>query len=102
MTQRTIHIASKFKLGKLLMTRGVNDRVAESSQFAKFIIDSLRRHARGDWGDMCQEDEQENELALREGNLRIFSAYEHPNLPKIWIITESDRSATTILFPEEY
>jgi len=98
----TINIATKFALGKLLFTRGVNDRVAEDTQFSRFALDSLRRHARGDWGDMCQEDKDENELALREGNLRIFSAYESNGLPKIWIITEADRSATTILFPEEY
>jgi len=99
---RTVNIATRFKLGRLLMTRGVNDRIAEDTEFSKFVLDSLRRHCRGDWGDMCPEDKQENELALREGNLRIFSAYEHNTLPKIWIITEADRSATTILFPEEY
>jgi len=84
------------------MTRGVNDRVAEDSKFSKFVINSLRRHARGDWGDMCPEDKRENDLALNQGNLRIFSAYETQGLPKFWIITEADRSATTILFPEEY
>jgi len=50
---------------------------------------------------MCQEDKQQNELALKAG-LRFFSAYEKEGMPKIWIITEADRSATTILFPEEY
>lgn len=104
-----ISIATKFKLGKLVMTRGVNDRVAEDIQFSKFALDSLRRHARGDWGDMSKEDKEENELALRQGNLRVFSSYALPanihteqQVPKIWIITEADRSATTILFPEEY
>lgn len=47
---KTVNIATKFPLGKLLMTRGVNDRVADDTQFAKFVIESLRRHARGDWG----------------------------------------------------
>jgi len=97
-----VNIATKFKLGRLVMTRGVNDRVAEGTQFSKFVLGSLNRHARGDWGDMDKEDKDENELALRQGNLRIFSAYEHNSLPKIWIITEADRSATTILLPEEY
>ena len=96
------NIATKFPMGKLLMTRGVNDRVADDTEFSKFVLESLRRHARGDWGDLCQEDKGENEYALRQGNLRIFSAYESNGLPKIWIITEADRSATTILFPEEY
>jgi len=99
---KTVNIVSKFKLGQLVMTRGVNDRVADDIQFSKFILGSLHRHARGDWGDMCQEDKGENELALKQGNLRIFSAYEAEGLPKIWIITEADRSATTILLPEEY
>lgn len=99
---KAVNVATKFNLGKLLFTRGVNDRVAEDTQFTKFVLDSLRRHARGDWGDMCQEDKAENGLALRQGNLRIFSAYEEGDLPKIWIITEADHSATTILFPEEY
>jgi len=96
-----INIAAKFPLGKLLMTRGVNDRIADDLQFSKFALGSLRRHARGDWGAMCQEDKTENNYSL-DKRLRIFSAYEHPILPKIWIITEADRSATTILFPEEY
>ena len=93
---------TKFKLGRLLMTRGVNDKVADDSKFARFVTDSLRRHANCDWGDMCQEDKEENNLALKDGDLRIFSAYESQALPKIWIITEADRTATTILFPDEY
>ena len=69
--------------------------------FAKFVINSLTRHRRGDWGNITDEDKQENELSLKEG-YRILSAYEARGLPKIWIITEADRSATTILFPDEY
>ena len=93
---------TKVPLGQLVMTRGVNDRVADDTEFAKFVTESLGRHAKGDWGDMCQEDKNENNLAVKAGNLRTFSAYEHPTLPKIWIITEADRSATTVLFPDEY
>ena len=95
-------MATKFKFGKLMMTRGVNDRVAEDRQLAKFVTDSLKRHLRGDWGEMGQEDKDANEIALEEGDLRLFSAYESTGLPKIWIITEADRSVTTILFPDEY
>ena len=94
--------ATKFNLGQVVMTRGVNNEVADSSKFAKFALNSLRRHGVGDWGNICQEDKGENELALREGNLRLFSVYEAEGVPKIWIITEADRSATTILFPDEY
>ena len=95
-------LATRFTLGQLVMTRGINDKVADDTQFARFVTESLARHAKGDWGDLCQEDKNENNLAVKSGNLRIFSAYEHPILPKIWIITEADRSATTVLFPDEY
>jgi len=90
-----------FKMGRLVMTRGVNDLVAENEAFAKFVMGSLARHQKGDWGDLGDEDKKENELSLKEG-FRLLSAYESGALPKIWIITEADRSATTILFPDEY
>jgi len=90
-----------FALGRLLMTRGVNDLVAERMDFARFVTESLNRHRKGDWGDLGDEDRNENELSLKAG-YRLFSAYEAEGLPKIWIITEADRSATTILFPDEY
>ena len=90
-----------FNLGRLLMTRGVNDQVAEDEAFAKFVMGSLARHRKGDWGNLSDEDKQENELSLKAG-YRLLSAYESERLPKIWIITERDRSATTILFPDEY
>ena len=88
-------------LGRLLMTRGVNDLVADDEAFAKFVMSSLTRHQRGDWGDLTDEDKQENDLSLKAG-FRVLSAYEAKGLPKVWIITEADRSATTILFPDEY
>lgn len=91
---------TKFQLGQVVWTKGVNDKVADDEEFAKLVFDSLKRHANGDWGDLCEGDKQENELSLKEG-FRIFSAYQHKE-EKIWIITEADRSATTILFPEEY
>ena len=94
-------VATRFTLGQLVFTRGVNDKVAADVQFARFVTESLRRHAKGDWGDLCQEDRKENELSLKKG-FRLLSAYERNGLPKIWIITEADRSATTVLFPDEY
>ena len=90
-----------FNSGRVVMTRAVNDLVADNEAFARFVIQSLKRHWQGDWGELSEEDRQENEFSLKE-NLRLFSAYEAEGLPKIWIITEADRSATTILFPEEY
>ena len=94
---------AKFKLGQTVMTRGVNDKIAEDSKFSKFVLGSMQRHAAGDWGDMEKEDLKANEDALMTGEARLFSAYEPGNeLPKIWIITEWDRSVTTVLFPDEY
>ena len=90
-----------FTLGRLLMTRGVNELVAGDEAFAKFVMASLARHAKGDWGNLRDEDKQENELSLKEG-YRLLSAYESEGLPRIWIITEADRSVTTVLFPDEY
>jgi hypothetical protein len=94
-------VPAKFPLGQTVWTRGVNDLVAENSAFAKFVLNSLTRHAAGDWGDLVAEDKATNESALKDGS-RLFSAYESQGLPKIWIITEADRSATTTLFPDEY
>lgn len=73
----------------------------EYPHFAQFVNDSLQRHMNGDWGNLNEEDKHENDLSLKEG-YRLFSAYEATGLPKIWIITEADRSVTTILFPSEY
>ncbi len=91
----------RFPLGQTVMTRGVNDLVAENVAFAKLVTDSLVRHATGDWGDLSAEDKAENDRSLQEGE-RLLSAYKSEGLPKIWIITEADRSATTVLFPDEY
>ena len=60
------------------------------------------KHINGDWGDLCKEDKALNDSALANGNDRILSSYTNENDVKIWIITEWDRSVTTILFPEEY
>ncbi|MBI2354440.1 MAG: hypothetical protein HYV06_05335 [Deltaproteobacteria bacterium] len=91
----------KFPPGKLVVTRGVFELIDRNDEFAKHVSLSLRRHLSGDWGDLCDEDRVANESALLEGE-RLFSAYEKEGLPKIWIITERDRSVTTILFPDEY
>ncbi len=61
----------------------------------------LLRHLTGDWGELCEEDKQANEAALKY-HLRILSAYHLTDGTKIWLITEWDRSVTTILLPEEY
>lgn len=92
----------KFNSGQLFFSRGINDKIADDAEFARFIIRSLRRHLHGDWGDLCDEDKTENEFSL-DKYLRLFSAYvDDATGKKIWIITEADRRATTILFPREY
>ena len=60
----------------------------------------IARHGAGDWGELCAFDRRQYEIALREG-LRIFSSYDVPT-GRVWVITEADRSVTTILLPEEY
>ena len=94
---------NKFELGQVVATKGVDERMKTDSDFKAFCFKSLARHATGDWGDMCAEDKETNEEALRTGEARLFSAYifKKPD-DKIWIITEWDKSYTTILFPDEY
>ena len=91
---------SKISSGQLVFTIGVNTKVENDEKFSRFVVSSLRRHLQGDWGDVCKEDWEENELSLREG-FRLLSSYNY-NDEKIWIITEADRSVTTVLFPSEY
>jgi len=92
---------AKFKLGNIVCTRGVFELMQKDFDFNEFVKNSFARHAAGDWGNMCNEDIIENERALTDG-YRLFSAYESGHLPKIWIITEADRSSTCALFPDEY
>lgn len=92
-----------FRTGCTVMTRGVHELVCKQKSFAEFCSNSFARYLLGDWGDVCQEDKQSNDEAVKGGD-RIVAAYDHPENPdwNIWIITEYDRSATTILFPSEY
>lgn len=93
-----------FDMGQVVMTRGVADEVAASATYAFFVEKALQMHSEGNWGDVCDEDWQRNQDALKNGG-RLFSAYIMNDLDptdKIWIITEEDRSVTTILLPEEY
>ena len=93
-------MSHRFALGQVCVTRGVNDRMAIDTPFYLFVWESLKRHVKRDWGDLSDEDKRENDLSL-DRHLRLLSSYQR-NEWKIWIITESDRLTTTILFPEEY
>ena len=86
----------KFELGQVLVTPGAYEALN-----LKDAADCLVRHASGDFGDMSEEDKALNEEAV-ENEGRIMSAYRDSNGVKFWIITEWDRSATTILLPDEY
>ncbi len=88
----------KFPLGQVVSTPGALDALARAGQEPWEFIG---RHIAGDWGELDEEDRRENEFSVREG-FRIFSAYTLSDGTRIWIITEADRAATTILLPEEY
>ena len=89
-------MTTKFPLGQVVITRNAADVLSEQD-----VRQALHRHAVGDWGDLDDEDIRENELSLQRG-YRLLSAYHASNGTKFWIITEADRSATTILLPEDY
>lgn len=83
-------------LGRLLATPGAL-REVPNDEMAR----ALSRHQRGDWGEVCEADRQENELSYEKG-FRLLSVYRTASGTKFWVITEADRSATTVLLPEEY
>ncbi len=89
---------SAFPLGRIVATPGVQEALAASHQVPGQF---LARHVQGDWGDVCDADRRENAYSLRKG-FRLLSVYTTRRGQKIWIITEADRSATTLLLPEEY
>ena len=98
MNRRAPQGARLFALGRLVATPGA---LAALEANGKGCTECLERHAHGDWGDLCQEDRQANDEAVVD-DLRVLSAYRLPTGQKLWVITEWDRSATTVLLPEEY
>jgi hypothetical protein len=89
---------AKFPLGQTVATPAALQALAAARQSP---LDFLRRQQQGDWGDLTAEDRKENEFSVMN-NFRILSAYTLTTGVKIWVITKADRSATTILLPEEY
>ena len=87
---------AKFPLGRTVITPNAKSQLAEED-----VLGGLRRHSAGDWGKVCPDDWQANQRALEEG-ARLLSVYESTNGEKFWIITEADRSATTVLLPEDW
>lgn len=90
--------AVRFQLGSLFITPGASDALAEAKQSPQ---EFLSRHARLEQGELCDADHRENLFSV-DKHLRIFSAFKTKKGEKIWIITEADRSSTTILMPSEY
>ena len=92
----TISDVARFPSGQIVITTN-----AQKTLHAEDVQSALARHLRGDWGDCGEEDREENELSLREG-FRLLSVYHDRKNVKFWIISEADRSATTILLPDDY
>ncbi len=93
-----------FHLGPVVATPGALEALARNGSTG---LEYLQKHARGEWGDLCEEDKQANQAALQSG-ARLLSAYCLPDGTKIWIITDAEiddkhhRQATTILLPDDY
>ena len=89
---------TRFALGQTFITPGAEEALMIAGQTE---LEFLRQHMSGNWGDLSEEDIQENEFALEKG-FRLLSAYRTAKGQQLWIITEADRSATTVLLPSEY
>jgi hypothetical protein len=93
---KMIEAKPTFTLGQTVITPPALNRLHPAD-----VLIALGRHANGDWGECGEEDWQENELSLEQG-FRLMSVYRDRDGTKFWIITEADRSATTVLLPEDY
>ncbi|MFH1494750.1 MAG: hypothetical protein ABIG70_08135 [Pseudomonadota bacterium] len=97
-TPSNLYACSLFPLGQIVATPGALDLLDTTGTNA---FDLLLRHQRGDWGSVPPEDAEEN-LRSVESGCRILSSYFLNDTQRLWIITEADRSSTTLLLPEEY
>lgn len=97
-------INPEFELGSFVVTQTIDERMKRDAAFRDFVYTSIKRYSRKDWGEMSKEDLAKNDEAVLSGDERIFASYKRPGAEdeKIWIITEWDRSVTTVLFPEDY
>jgi hypothetical protein len=86
----------RVELGQTVMTIGVSEGIAKNEVFR-----ALQRHESGDWGEVCPEDRETNEEALKSGD-RLLSIYKDSKGTKFYVITEADRSVTTVLLTSEY
>jgi len=94
---RPASTAAKFALGKTLITKNALETLNAGD-----VLMALERHVTGDWGDdLCPEDRASNERALQQSG-RLVSVYRTRDGVKFYVITEADRSVTTVLLPEDY
>lgn len=91
-----IQRAIRFEMGRVVITANANNHLSPED-----VRDALHRHLTGDWGDIPSDDRKANEYALENG-LRLVSSYQSIGGTRFWIITEADRSYTTVLLPEDY
>ena len=92
----------KFDLGQVVVSKGVDEKMKGDRSFRVFVQVSIGRYVHRDWGQTCDEDAKANNRAIQNGE-RIRAVYKQPRTDTtIWIITEADRSVTTIVFPDEY
>jgi len=89
-------VAARFELGQVVITASANEVLD-----AIDVLLAIKRHHQGDWGDLDPHDKRENEFSMKNG-LRLLSVYKDREGTTFWIITEADRSVTTILLPSDY
>ena len=99
-------LTSSFSMGQVVATSSIQSVMLSDLSFHTFVYTSLMRHEEGDWGEVSEEDHESNEMALVTGH-RLFSVYHCSSVhsvhgDRIWVITEADRSVTTVLWPREY
>ena len=87
---------AKFRLGRIVATAHAVEVIPNED-----VLAAICRHQAGDWGQLCEEDRLENERSLKEG-FRLLSAYQSARGVRFYVITEADRSSTTVLLPEDY
>jgi len=87
---------ARFRLGRIVSTPNALDHLTQAE-----ILRAIGRHQAGDWGDVSENDRQQNELALKQGG-RLWSVYHAANGRKFWLITEANRVSTVVLMPEDY
>lgn len=97
-SERMLHVPQLFPLGHMVATPGALAALVAAEEIPHTF---LRRHVTGDWGELDPHDVKVNEAGLRDGE-RLMSVYTLKTGVKVWVITERDRSCTTLLLPEEY